>query len=75
MDNLKPCPFCGGEAEQIYEDPLHNEAYIICSDHNCLGYMRIGWGTKDDKAKFIKRLENNWNRRPDNWISVTENRL
>lgn len=71
MDNLKPCPFCGGEAKQ-HEVPLERLAFIICSDHNCLGYMQVGWGKVDDKDWFVKRLRDNWNRRPNNWIPVSE---
>lgn len=72
MDNLKPCPFCGKEAEPIQEPPMQHRAYIICSDHNCWGHMKVEWGTMDDKDKFIKRLIENWNRRPDLWIPITE---
>lgn len=63
MDELKLCPFCGKPAEPVYINGLYDKAYIICSDHNCLGYMQIQWGTKDNPDKFIQHLKDNWNRR------------
>jgi hypothetical protein len=67
-EELKTCPFCGKPAEHVYINGFKNEAYIICSDHNCLGHMSISWGTQDDYKKFVQTLINNWNRRaqPDN---------
>ena len=39
---LKPCPFCGGEANLV-EDP-HNWVWSIgCSNDKCLGFSGLGW--------------------------------
>lgn len=62
MSELKPCPFCGKPVGLVVRQ-IHQEAYIVCSDHNCLGAMDIHWGTEDDPNEFIQRLKSNWNRR------------
>jgi Lar family restriction alleviation protein len=65
-DKLKPCPFCGGEAdiEKIPGSPFTNEPYtwgVGCKTCN------IGWY---EEAK--ERAIDVWNRRPDMWIPVSE---
>lgn len=56
---LKPCPFCGGEAAVRYEVPYRSEnkslPCIACS--NCKGVM----GYFRDKAEAIEA----WNRRKE----------
>lgn len=57
MDNeLKPCPFCGGEAEFI-----NNGFYyaIRCKDPNCYA------GAVDVKDFDLKRLIAAWNQRAE----------
>lgn len=66
MNKLKPCPFCGGEAdiEEIPGSPFTNEPYtwgVGCKTCN------IGWY---EEAK--ERAIDVWNRRPDMWIPVSE---
>ena len=52
MDNLKPCPFCGGEAEAI---EYHKTDYtIMCK--TC--YAEIGWRKKKEAIAA-------WNRRAE----------
>ena len=29
-DKLKPCPFCGGEAELVYTNDNHRAPYVRC---------------------------------------------
>ena len=57
---LGKCPYCGKETELNIRI---GKAYIICSDHNCLGMMQVEWGTADDSEKFLKTLKDNWNKR------------
>jgi Lar family restriction alleviation protein len=57
MENLKPCPFCGGEAdiEEIPGSPFTNEPYtwgVGCKTCN------IGW-YEESKERAIEA----WNRR------------
>lgn len=60
MDELKPCPFCGGEAE-IYEyDPdglcdYHEPYTVQCKSECC--FLGRDFATREDAAKA-------WNRRP-----------
>lgn len=57
MEKLKPCPFCGGEAELIdIGCPVYGEGryYVVCKT-GCVEQTRM-WATKQTA---IKR----WNRR------------
>lgn len=59
MMELKPCPFCGGEAEVI------NNGYFVdvsCKDMNCRGYADIL------SCKTTKEAIEAWNRRVDNAV-------
>jgi Lar family restriction alleviation protein len=80
MNNLKPCPFCGGEAVKVIaaldeergaecwlEDlPSYggksSNYYVVCL--KCQG--NSGYRRTPQEAIAA------WNRRPDNWIPVTE---
>lgn len=57
---LDVCPHCGKEVEFLISGYT---AYIICSDHNCLGGLRVSWGTNDKPYVFIEKLKSNWNKR------------
>ena len=38
-EELKPCPFCGGEAELIIDNDHHGEFFQLgCKDKECLGH-------------------------------------
>jgi hypothetical protein len=56
---LKPCPFCDGEAYQPDEG-----VYVWCSNRNCIGTNAVGntdeWNTRpieDELNARIKELE------------------
>ena len=53
-DNLKPCPFCGGEAELV-TNMQFDAVWCECQNDDC-GAELIGQRTKIDAI-------NNWNRR------------
>ena len=70
-ENLKPCPFCGGEAEykalecncrgvELDEGTYH---FIGCKNH-CINSLWVR-GTSKEEA-FAK-----WNTRPSNWHTGT----
>lgn len=64
MTDLKPCPFCGGEAtlvEDIYDDRLCS--YVICSNDNC----NANTGRYDTEDEAITK----WNTRPNPWHTGT----
>lgn len=52
MEELKPCPFCGGEAT-LYNDGVLK--YIYCTNCGCRT-TRFDWYDK-------KRMVQKWNRR------------
>ena len=61
---LKPCPFCGGDAVL---EPLNTrkgyEATIQCNGH-CILYMSTI--TYDTEEEAVEAVVNAWNRRSDN---------
>jgi len=53
---IKPCPFCGGEAEVQYGD--FGEVFVACKNNNCGGRLGTSiWFTTYDKAVEV------WNTR------------
>lgn len=57
MADLKPCPFCGGEAH-LRQDASHSKAWFIgCNTEDCFG--EIHWA--QTKAEAITA----WNTRAD----------
>ena len=63
-DNLKPCPFCGGEAtlvEDIYADKLYY--YVTCATNNC----DANTGRCDTEDEAITK----WNNRRNPWHTGT----
>lgn len=64
MTELKPCPFCGGEAtlvEDIFNDRLYN--YVICSNDDC----DANTGRCDTEDEAITK----WNNRTSSWHTGT----
>lgn len=75
MIELKPCPFCGGEASVIGK-PHEAKFCVGCGDDSCLGFSGLGWlyDTEDEAHAAWNRREertcrnvepeneeNNWN--------------
>lgn len=57
MDKLKPCPFCGAEAELV-DCEIHPRWYVRCTNKYCAIEQEV---CVMSKATAIKR----WNRRTD----------
>lgn len=58
-ENLKPCPFCGGEAE-VFEEKGGEVVSIACSECGCgTAYMSGASSTE----KKIETATQDWNRR------------
>ncbi len=59
---LKPCPFCGGEAE-LMTGNVRGKRYAWCECLQC-GVATLGYynGTEDER---IKQARDMWNRRAD----------
>ena len=66
MKELKPCPFCGGEAKHIVhvdQRCLRPSCAIECT--TC-GVITPGVIAQDDTLSFIYDASEAWNRREDN---------
>jgi Lar family restriction alleviation protein len=59
MDKLKPCPFCGGEAEILYLD-YSREHYVECRNKYC--HLDVATDLSKTKKTAIKH----WNKRAKN---------
>lgn len=77
MIELKPCPFCGGEAilkqdvryprSGKYEGKSVKAYEVICSNYDCIIYGA------DNKYFFTKEEATEaWNKRTPGWISVNK---
>ena len=59
---LKPCPFCGGEAKIMWHNEDDREGHIACLNRKCPVLVRIEWGANrhcSTKAEAVAA----WNRR------------
>ena len=65
---LKPCPFCGSKVRLV---TIQRGYAIVCEAKNCLGQMRITFGTCDDDLIFLKKLVSDWNKRNPEVRAVT----
>lgn len=65
---LGTCPFCGAEVRLVH---IQNGYAIVCEDKNCLGQMRITFGTCDNEEIFLEKLVSNWNKRKPEVMAVT----
>lgn len=43
MEELKPCPFCGGKASVIDHHNDDGSVSVGCADDTCLGFSGLGW--------------------------------
>ena len=55
VDNLKPCPFCGGAAKLIDQEPYGNP-FVMCDNDECEVHCHVDGKTQDEAAAL-------WNRR------------
>ena len=53
---LKPCPFCGGEAR--VERDSFSGSYVGCLNDECLGFLGLGWIYETEEEAIDA-----WNRR------------
>lgn len=58
-EELKPCPFCGGEA-RIIAKPYEPKVCVGCDDDTCLGFSGLGWLYDSEKEATEA-----WNRRAE----------
>ena len=59
MDELRPCPFCGGEA-QVVRKPYETKFCVGCGDDACLGFSGLGWLYETEEQAAAA-----WNRRAE----------
>lgn len=64
MAELKPCPFCGGDAKIIVVKKGF-KSIITCTTYYC-GFMRHSFNNGDTDENAALRLTIAWNRRADN---------
>lgn len=62
MSELKPCPFCGGEAHYWLDTQYQDRHVIECDDCGC-----------NRRYEYSKEgVEKEWNTRADVWINIDE---
>lgn len=76
MSELKPCPFCGGEAHVAHyygdtlclEDPEKYTWFVSCASRGCPGSVQSPGYLHRGEAEALAA----WNRRASPWVPVTE---
>ena len=58
---LKPCPFCGGEAEEIEAEEAGPQAFVICCK-SCMASSRVLFALMCDVSE---QLAEAWNARAE----------
>ena len=66
-EELKPCPFCGGEAK-VMRDKCIEVYFVGCSNDKCLGFSALGW-TYETAEEAIKA----WNNRNERICKMIPN--
>lgn len=74
MEELKKCPFCGGEAKLTIATDEYEHYSWYCVSCDCGAAMESEATTEDLKVTDIgmKKVVAAWNRRADGWIAVSE---
>ena len=69
MDELKPCPFCGGRAEQFirYMPDNTNYYYIMCSKCKASSNEFFSYFGYEGMQESVEA----WNRRVDNDLALS----
>ena len=71
MTELKPCPFCGGEARKMtYANsrpnaPVANYKTVICCDRCNTSVTDTVYVENKTVAESIQKMANKWNRRAE----------
>ena len=60
MEDLKPCPFCGGEANVIDHYNDDGSVSVGCDNDTCLGFSGLGWLYKTEAEAIAA-----WNTRAE----------
>jgi hypothetical protein len=71
MPELKPCPFCGGEADLAIQNFAFETAYVAnayCTDCGCTitKHFRLPTWTKSKPEEVRQRMAKIWNGRVNN---------
>ena len=72
MSKLKPCPFCGGEAQPVYQKTRYGcMVYVECSVCEARTKVKKAYGDPNLDEDFWEQFSVNWvkdlwNKRSDN---------
>ena len=69
MDELRPCPFCGGEAcvgvGRLITSDFGSDAYAYVTCGECGASTDEVYGDKADESEIVKQAVAAWNRRAE----------
>ncbi len=65
MDNieLKPCPFCGGKAQFMYNIDCEPDGILCRKCQYVMRFLRIHHKPKDTFGETMEKMAEVWNRR------------
>lgn len=68
MSELKPCPFCGGEANTLHRPHVIDWRYSVgCNDDECRGFIGLSWLYKTEAEAIAA-----WNTRAERTCRIEE---
>lgn len=70
MEELKPCPFCGGEASVYYFAHYDSECTVTCSNPNCRA--SVSARSCESMTTAYNRARKLWNRRAERTCRIKE---
>lgn len=70
MSELKPCPFCGGEANVIDHHNDDGSVSVGCNNDTCLGFSGLGWLYKTEAEAIAA-----WNTRAERTCKIESSYL
>jgi Lar family restriction alleviation protein len=71
MMELRPCPFCGGEAEYRHVSGIRHPWSGVQADALAITVNCIRCGATIPSGMSQERVTAAWNRRADAWASLT----
>lgn len=71
MSELKPCPFCGGEANTLHRPHVIDWRYSVgCNDDECRGFIGLSWLYKTEAEAIAA-----WNSRAERTCKIESSYL
>lgn len=62
-EELRPCPFCGGQVQPVRSDPTYGISGIFCRGCKAMVRWDLEMAPDEKYGENMKKWQNRWNRR------------